>query len=95
MPVNQIDGLTEQEVQARVALGQVNASIDRSSRSLADILRANVLTRFNAILGALFAVMLIIGPWRDAMFGGILIFNTLIGIVQELRAKTHSIVLWC
>ena len=87
MPVNQIDGLTEQEVQARVALGQVNASIDRSSRSLADILRANVLTRFNAILGALFAVMLIIGPWRDAMFGGILIFNTLIGIVQELRAK--------
>jgi cation-transporting P-type ATPase E len=56
-------------------------------RSLAQILRANVLTRFNAILGVLFVVVLVIGPPQDALFGAVLVVNTVIGVAQELRAK--------
>ncbi len=44
-------------------------------------------TRFNAILGAMLAVILVVGPIQDATFGIVLVANALIGIVQELRAK--------
>lgn len=87
MPVSIADGLTDEDVQARVQRGQVNTAVDHTSRTLASILRANILTRFNAILSALLVVILVIGPWRDALFGGILVSNTLIGIIQELRTK--------
>ena len=50
-------------------------------------MRANVFTRFNAILGAMFAVILVVGPIQDALFGLVLVANALIGIVQEVRAK--------
>jgi cation-transporting P-type ATPase E len=59
----------------------------RSSRSLGVIVRANVFTWFNGLIGALFVIMLIVGPIQDALFGFVIIFNALIGIVQELRAK--------
>ncbi len=80
-------GLSEAEVQERIAQGKTNKVVDKSSRSLSSIIRANVFNRFNAILGALAVMVIIIGPIRDALFAGVLIFNTLIGIVQELRAK--------
>src|SRR5262249_9979727 len=51
------------------------------------ILRANILTRFNLILGALLAVILAVGQPQDALFGIVLVTNALIGIGQELRAK--------
>lgn len=56
-------------------------------RSVADIIRSNIFTRFNALLGSLCLVVLIAGNWRDALFGGVLVANATIGIVQELRAK--------
>jgi cation-transporting ATPase E len=80
-------GLTAGDVAARVARGQTNASGERTSRSLADILRANILTRFNLILGTLLVAILAVGHLQDALFGIVLISNSLIGIVQELRAK--------
>jgi cation-transporting P-type ATPase E len=80
-------GLTELAVRARVDAGQVNTIPPAPGRSLAQILRANVLTRFNAILGALFVVVLVIGPPQDALFGVVLVVNTGIGVAQELRAK--------
>ena len=80
-------GLTELAVRARVDVGQVNTIPPAPGRSLAQILRANVLTRFNAILGALFVVVLVIGPPQDALFGVVLVVNTGIGVAQELRAK--------
>ena len=52
-----------------------------------DILKANLLTRFNALLGSLFVAILVVGPIQDAVFGLILVANALIGIGQELRAK--------
>ena len=80
-------GLTELAVRTRVDAGQVNTISPAPGRSLAQILRANVLTRFNAILGALFVVVMVIGPPQDALFGVVLVVNTGIGVAQELRAK--------
>ncbi|MCU1461755.1 MAG: ATPase, P-type (transporting), superfamily, subfamily [Acidimicrobiales bacterium] len=80
-------GLDDAEVAARVERGDVNRVVERSSRSTSDIVRANVLTRFNAILGALLAVIIVIGPFQDGLFGVVLVVNTVIGIVQEVRAK--------
>ena len=80
-------GLTTGEVQQRVANGLTNAVDSSSSRSMQEILKSNILTRFNAVLGALFVVVVIAGSFADGLFGLLLIANSLIGIVQELIAK--------
>jgi cation-transporting P-type ATPase E len=80
-------GLTEAEVRERAAAGQVNTAPPAVGRTLGQILRANVLTRFNAILGVLFVLVMIVGPPQDALFGVVLVVNTAIGTAQELRAK--------
>ncbi|MDD3719031.1 MAG: HAD-IC family P-type ATPase [Actinomycetota bacterium] len=80
-------GLSDGEVRERIAQGKTNLVADKSSRSYGSIIRANVFNRFNALLGALAVVVIIIGPIRDALFAGVLVFNTLIGVLQELRAK--------
>ncbi|MGK4582502.1 HAD-IC family P-type ATPase [Kitasatospora sp. HPMI-4] len=80
-------GLTEAEVAERVARGQVNDVPVRSSRSVREIVRANVFTRFNAIIGVMFAIILVVGPIQDGLFGLVIVANTGIGIIQELRAK--------
>ncbi|MEV5346411.1 HAD-IC family P-type ATPase [Streptomyces achromogenes] len=80
-------GLGPAEVAERVARGQVNDVPVRSSRSLAEIVRANVFTRFNAIIGVLWLIMLCVAPIQDSLFGFVILANTAIGIVQEWRAK--------
>ncbi|MDH6118175.1 HAD-IC family P-type ATPase [Kitasatospora sp. GAS204B] len=80
-------GLTAAQVAERVANGQVNDVPARSSRSVSEIVRANVFTRFNAIIGVLFAVILVVGPIQDGLFGLVIVANTAIGIIQEVRAK--------
>jgi cation-transporting ATPase E len=80
-------GLNQAEVAERVAAGQVNTDLPEPGRTVAQILRANVCTRFNAILGTLFVVVLIVGPLQDALFGPVLVINTGIGVYQEVRAK--------
>ena len=82
-----IDGLSKSEVAERRSRGEVNIVKERTSRSIADILRANLFTRFNALLGGLFVVILLISGKQDALFGLVLVANTAIGVVQELRAK--------
>jgi cation-transporting ATPase E len=83
----EFDGLDANEVSQRVQQGLVNDIPSAPTRSIADIVRANVLTRFNAVLGGLLAVILVVGDVRDALFGLVLVANSGIGIVQELRAK--------
>jgi cation-transporting ATPase E len=78
-----LDGLTREQV----ALAKPNVLPRRSSRSLAAIVRANVFTLFNLVIGVLWALILIFGEWQDSVFGLIMVANVLIGIVQELRAK--------
>ncbi|MGN6205080.1 HAD-IC family P-type ATPase [Humibacter sp.] len=80
-------GLTSAEVAERVADGRTNAYTDATSRSAWSIVRANVFTLFNGIIVACFAVLLILGRWQDALFGLSAIANTIIGSVQEFRAK--------
>lgn len=80
-------GLTSAEVAERVARGEINDIPVRSSRSASDIVRANVFTRFNAIIGILFLIILVVGPIQDGLFGFVIVANTGIGIIQELRAK--------
>ncbi|MGH6657328.1 MAG: HAD-IC family P-type ATPase [Actinocrinis sp.] len=80
-------GLTGPEVAERIAAGLVNVLPPRSSRSIAAILRANVFTWFNGLIGALFVIELAVAPIQDALFGFVIVFNALIGIVQEWRAK--------
>jgi cation-transporting ATPase E len=84
---DQDGGLTSAMVAERVARGEVNEAARRSSRSVTEIVRANVLTRFNAIVGVLCAVILITGQPQDALFGLIIVANSGVGVVQELRAK--------
>ncbi|HEX8008726.1 MAG TPA: cation-translocating P-type ATPase, partial [Trebonia sp.] len=80
-------GLSRAQVRERVLAGQVNTPPPAPGRTIGQILRANVLTRFNAILGALFVLVMIVGPPQDALFGVVLVVNTGIGVAQEIRAK--------
>lgn len=80
-------GLTEAEVKARIDRGEVNKVVETTGRTYIEIIRSNIFTLFNAILGVLFVVILLFGSARDALFGFVLISNALIGIVQEVRAK--------
>ncbi|MGY4977626.1 HAD-IC family P-type ATPase [Streptomyces sp. 900105755] len=87
LPPGRAAGLTTAEVAERVARGQVNDVPVRSSRSFGEIVRANVFTRFNAIIGVLWLVMLVVAPIQDSLFGFVILANTGIGVVQEWRAK--------
>ena len=80
-------GLSTAEVAQRRAQGRVNVVSESSSRTVWSIIRANVFTRFNAIIGVLLAVVLVFGPLQDALFGLIIVVNSAVGIVQEYRAK--------
>jgi cation-transporting P-type ATPase E len=80
-------GLSDAEVRERVADGRVNRVQAAPVRTLGEILRANVLTRINAIIGTLFVMILAVGRPEDAVFGLVIISNSVIGIVQELRAR--------
>ncbi|MCB1295508.1 MAG: HAD-IC family P-type ATPase [Gordonia sp.] len=80
-------GLSADEVAERVAAGQVNALPDKSGRTVAEIVRANVFTRINAILGILFVIVAITGSFKNGLFALILVANSGIGIFQEIRAK--------
>ncbi|MFB9627301.1 HAD-IC family P-type ATPase [Nonomuraea helvata] len=72
---------------AQAAGAKPNQVPRRSSRSLSAIIRANVFTLFNLVIGVLWALVLIFGEWQDSLFGLVIVANVLIGIVQELRAK--------
>ena len=79
-------GLSQAEAQARLAeLGAPPKP--PSSRSYRSIVRANLFTVFNLILAAFGALTLAFGDWRDALFLGVIVANTTIGIAQEARAK--------
>ncbi|MGY6500754.1 MAG: HAD-IC family P-type ATPase [Acidimicrobiales bacterium] len=80
-------GLTRAEVDERVRTHRVNTVPDAPTRTLGQIVRANVLTPVNAIIGVMFVLIMIAAPGPDALFAGVVVSNSVIGIVQELRAK--------
>ncbi|MFD0865849.1 HAD-IC family P-type ATPase, partial [Tessaracoccus lubricantis] len=83
----ELSGLTSTQVAQRVAAGQVNTLPARSGRSTWDIVRANVFTRVNGILFVLFCLVVLTGNLLQGAFGLLIIANSVVGIVQELRAK--------
>ena len=80
-------GLTDAQVAQRIAEGKTNAIPQRAARSIADIVRANVFTRINAILGVLLLIVVATGSLINGLFGLLIIANSVIGMVQEIRAK--------
>ncbi|MGI9646074.1 MAG: HAD-IC family P-type ATPase [Ilumatobacteraceae bacterium] len=80
-------GLTSAEVAERRAAGLVNEVDERSSRSYGEIVRSHIFTRFNAIIAVLGGVIFAVGDPIDALFVIVAVLNTVIGIVQESRAK--------
>lgn len=81
------EGLSSVEVAQRISRGQTNVVDDAASRSLWDIIRGNLFTLFNAMLGTALAIVLLVGSWRDAVFGFVVVTNLLIGAFTEYRAK--------
>ena len=82
-----VTGLTDAEVAERVAAGKTNDVPTRAARSISDIIRGNVFTRINAILGVLFLIVMSTGSVINGAFGLLIIANSAIGIIQEIRAK--------
>ncbi len=79
-------GLTSDEAAVRRAVSPDRVRA-RASRTYRDIVWSNTFTVFNVILGSMLGVILVLGSWRDGLFGGVIIANMAIGIVQEIRAK--------
>lgn len=80
-------GLTNEQVQARIAEGQVNANENPNTRTYKQIIMENSLTFFNFLNVALLVMVLLVGSYKNSAFMGIIVINTVIGIVQEIRAK--------
>ena len=80
-------GLTGAQVASRIVTGQSNAVVVRTSRTITEIVRANVLTLFNGLLGGLLLAILATGRWQNGLFGLVIVANSGLGIVQEVRAK--------
>lgn len=80
-------GLTSEQVEQRRRAGLVNHLPPTSGRTVTDIIRANVFTRINGILAVLLVIVLWTGSWVNGAFGLLIIANSIVGVVQELRAK--------
>ena len=80
-------GLTEEQVQERVAQGEVNYAVESPSKSKKEIIYSNIFTYFNLIFFIIAILLISVGSFRDLTFLPVIIANTLIGIIQELRSK--------
>ena len=80
-------GLTNEEVQERIAQGQVNNNENPNTRTYKQIIMENTLTFFNFLNLVLLVLVLMVGSYKNSMFVGIIFINTVIGIIQEVRAK--------
>lgn len=81
------NGLTSDEVYERRSSGLTNEVTDNSAKSVKDIVRENVFTYFNGIFLLLAILLVMAGAYTSLTFLPVIIFNTLIGIVQEINAK--------
>ena len=82
-----MQGLTKEEVQQRTEAGQVNTPVDSATKSVKEIIISNTFTYFNLIFLIIAILLILVGSFRDLTFLPIIIANTLIGIVQEIRSK--------
>lgn len=85
--VQDLSGLTEAEVEERRQRGLDNREVEAPSKSVRQIVASNVLTYFNLVFLIIAILLILVGSYRDLTFLPIIIANTLIGIIQEVRAK--------
>lgn len=81
------EGLTSRQVQEHRMHGWTNRSVDPPSKTTKEIIHENIFTYFNLIFAVLALVLCLVGAFRDLTFLPVIIANTLIGIIQEVRAK--------
>ncbi|HJB16260.1 MAG TPA: cation-translocating P-type ATPase [Candidatus Blautia excrementipullorum] len=82
-----LTGLTDEQVNQRIEEGKVNVDENPNTRTYKQIIRENTLTFFNLLNLVLLILVLMVGSYRNAFFVMIIVINTLIGIIQEIRAK--------
>lgn len=80
-------GLTQAQVKERMEKGWSNAPVDSPSKTTKEIIISNVFTYFNLIFLVIAVLLLLVGAFRDLTFLPVIICNTLIGIIQEIRSK--------
>ena len=80
-------GLTNEQVQERIAEGKINSNENPNTRTYKQIIKENTLTFFNFLNVVLMVMVLLVGSYKNSMFVGIILINTTIGIIQEIRAK--------
>ena len=83
----QFTGLSEEEVRQRIAQGKLNTSSTVKTKSIKRIFYDNICTLFNLINVILFIMLLLVGSYKNMLFIGVVLCNTVIGIVQEIRSK--------
>ena len=83
----ELTGLSTQEVRAREAQGQTNVTPDKSDKTVAGIIASNVFTYFNSIFCLLAVLLVLAGSFKSLTFLPVIVANTIIGIVQQLRSK--------
>lgn len=81
------NGLTSQQVQEHRLHGWTNKAVEPPSKTTKEIVHENVFTYFNLIFVVLAVLLCLVGSFRDLTFLPVIIANTLIGIIQEIRAK--------
>ena len=80
-------GLTSEEAQARIAAGEANVDAGVKTRSVGQIVHDNVCTLFNLVNAILALIVLFTGSYKNMLFMVVIVCNTVIGIVQEVRSK--------
>ena len=85
-----MSGLSTAEVEFRKKAGLSNESVDSSTKTVAQIIRSNVVTYYNLIFLIITILLIVVGSFRDLTFLPIIIANMLIGIIQELRSSLQN-----
>lgn len=81
-------GLSSEEVEDRTRKGMVNTPVEAPSKTVKEIVLSNTLTYFNFIFAGIAVLLIIVGAFRELTFLPVIILNTCIGIIQELRSKS-------
>ena len=87
MEEKELRGLTSAEAEQRKAEGKVNTASTVKTKSIKRIFIDNICTVFNGINVLLFILLMLVGSYKNLLFIGVVLFNTVIGIVQEIRSK--------
>ena len=87
MEEKELRGLTSAEAEQRKAEDKVNTASTVKTKSIKRIFIDNICTVFNGINVLLFILLMLVGSYKNLLFIGVVLFNTVIGIVQEIRSK--------